>query len=126
MAVRCVVIAIAAAAAVLDGCAGESRAVSEVQPTAASILARSSPSAGSIVRAPIDTLTLRFNPPARLDELMVSGSEGQMPMMVHSSGEVRNYSIPLSGLQADRYTVEWRATAQGRNYRGRFSFTVDE
>jgi methionine-rich copper-binding protein CopC len=49
-----------------------------------------------------------------------------MPMMVHSVGEVRDYSIPLSGLAAGPYTVDWRATAHGREYRGRFSFTVIE
>ena len=124
MAVRFLGIAIAGAAALLGGCAASSRPVSAAQPPAASILARSSPSAGSIVRTPVDTLKLRFNPPARLDELLVTGSEGQMPMMVHSAGEVRDYSIPLSGLGAGAYTVDWRATAQGRDYSGSFSFTV--
>jgi len=33
---------------------------------------------------------LRFDLPARLIELTVTGTEGAMPMMVHSVGEVLN------------------------------------
>ena len=121
---RCVAIGLAGAAALLDGCAASSGPTSAAQPPAASILARSSPSAGAIVRAPVDTLELRFSPPARLDELMVTGPGGQMPMMVHSAGEERDYSIPLSGIDAGTYTADWRATSRGRAYRGSFSFTV--
>jgi len=67
---------------------------------------------------------LQFNPPARLDEVTVSGAAGTMPMMVHSVGEVRDYSIPLSGLSAGVYIVHWQATAAGHEYRGQFSFAV--
>lgn len=55
---------------------------------------------------------------------MLTGSEGQIPMMVHSAGAARDYSIPLPELDAGTYIVGWRATAQGREYRGEFSFTV--
>lgn len=55
---------------------------------------------------------------------MLTGSEGQIPMMVHSAGAARDYSIPLPELDAGTYIVGWRATAEGREYRGEFSFTV--
>ena len=44
--------------------------------------------------------------------------------MVHSMGEVADYSIPLSGLEAGTYTVSWKATAQAKAYRGSFAFTA--
>lgn len=47
-----------------------------------------------------------------------------MPIMVHAVGEVADYSIPLSGLGPGGYTVNWRATAQGRAYTGSLTFTV--
>lgn len=92
--------------------------------SSASILASSSPAAGETVPETVDTLRLQFNPPARLDELTVSGAAGTMPMMVHAIGEVRDYSIPLSGLSAGVYTVDWRATAAGHEHRGQFSFKI--
>lgn len=47
-----------------------------------------------------------------------------MPMMVHAAGELSYYSVPLSGLGPGAYTVSWRATAHGREYRGAFGFIV--
>lgn len=47
-----------------------------------------------------------------------------MPTMVHAAGEVSEYSIPLPGLEPGHYTVNWRATSRGREYRGSFAFTV--
>jgi methionine-rich copper-binding protein CopC len=122
---RWLLIAIATAA-LLDGCAARSPSSPITERPPASILASSSPAPGETVRQAVDTLTLHFNPPARLDELTVTGAEGTMPMMVHSAGEMRDYSIPVSGLAAGPYTVDWRATAHGRGYRGKFSFTVIE
>ena len=87
-------------------------------------MASSTPEAGSTVREPIDSLELRFNPPARLMEVTVAGPAGAMPMMVHSVGEVGDYSLPLTGLEPGSYSVNWSATAQGREYRGSFGFTV--
>ena len=92
--------------------------------TAASILAWSRPAAGSRVTAPVNELVLHFSPPARLDEVTVSGPEGAMPMMVTAVGEVEHYSLPVSGLQAGSYTVSWRASAAGTDYRGSFGFQV--
>lgn len=45
-------------------------------------------------------------------------------MMVHSVGEVADYSIPLPGLGPGSYTVNWRATAQAKAYQGSVPFTV--
>ena len=89
-----------------------------------SILEMSIPAAGSTVQGPVDELILHFNPPARLDEVTVTGPEGAMPMMVTSVGEVQDYSLPLPALGAGAYSVAWRATAQGHAYQGSFAFTV--
>lgn len=89
-----------------------------------SILAGSDPAPGSTVAAPVNELVLRFNPTARLDEVTVSGPGGLMPMMVTAVGDAPNYSLPLSGLGPGSYTVNWRATAAGKQNRGSFSFTV--
>jgi len=69
-------------------------------------------------------LELHFNPAARLTEVILSGPDGDMPTMVHALGEVSDYSIPLSGLAPGAYVVNWRATAEGREYRGSFGFVV--
>ena len=92
--------------------------------TGQSILAWSSPAAGSIVAAPVNQLVLHFSPPARLMEVTVAGPEGMMPMMVTAVGEVEHYSLPLSGLGPGSYTVDWRASIRGQQHRGRFSFAV--
>lgn len=89
-----------------------------------SILQRSTPAAGSTVAAPVDALILDFVSPARLNEVMVSGPDGQMPMMIDSAGEQTHYSVPLPGLGAGAYTVNWRATSAGQDHRGSFAFTV--
>ena len=115
----------------LTGCApsnGQPGAAPAVAPAGeaaeSAILVRSSPSSGSTVRAPVDVLELEFDPPARLAEVIVTGPDGAMPMMISPVGEVRSYSLPLDGLGPGAYTVAWRATAQGREYRGAFGFTV--
>lgn len=100
-------------------------AASAEQPAAASILAASKPTAGSTVRAPVNELVLHFTPPARLEEVTVSGPEGTMPMMVSAVGEVEHYSLPLAGLGAGRYVVAWRASRSGVQHRGSFGFTVE-
>jgi methionine-rich copper-binding protein CopC len=112
--------------ALLWGCAAQDSAVPASSASAArqSILASSSPAAGSTVRSPVEELQLRFDPPARLDEVIVSGPDGTMPTMVHAVGEVADYSIPLSGLGPGPYTVNWRAISRAREYSGSFGFTV--
>ncbi len=92
--------------------------------TEQSILARSNPAAGSTVPAPVDKLELWFDPPARLHEVTVTGPEGTMPMMVSAVGEVEYYSLPMSASEPGEYTVAWRATAAGQEYRGSFRFTL--
>ncbi len=89
-----------------------------------SILAWSTPAAGSTVSGPVNELVLHFSPPARLGEVTVTGPDGAMPMMVTAVGEVKHYSLPLPGLGPGRYAVEWRALAAGAEKQGRFGFTV--
>ena len=114
--------------ALLGGCAQQQQqqppaggaTVAEVD----SILVSSVPAAGASVAAPVDQLVLRFSPPARLDEVIVAGPQGSVPMMITPVGEVGNYSLPLPELGAGNYTVRWRATASGKEHQGRFSFAV--
>ena len=119
--------ALIAAVALLGGCAAEPAAAPAGTSAASSdqsILVASSPAAGSAVSGPVNELMLHFSPPARLHEVTVTGPDGTMPMMVTAVGEVEHYSLPLSGLEAGSYTVDWRASAAGRDHQGRFSFTV--
>ena len=92
--------------------------------TAGSILAWSKPAAGSTVAGPVNGLVLHFSPPARLDEVTVTGPDGAMPMMVTAVGEVEHYALPLSADAPGGYTVAWRASAKGREYQGSFGFTL--
>ena len=91
---------------------------------AQSILAGSTPAAGSSVSGPVDNLVLRFTPSARLGEVIVTGPDGTMPMMVDAVGELATFTVPTSGLGPGAYRVDWRATAAGREQRGSFAFTV--
>ena len=109
--------------ALLNACA----AAPPAEPAAVtqSILQSSTPADGSIVEGPVTDLKLRFSPPARLDELTVTGSDGMtMPMMVTAAGEVSTYSIPVSDLGPGAYTVQWRASAGGTPHQGTIRFTV--
>lgn len=112
------------AAGLIAGCAVEPARAPAAQPAVESILERSLPAAGSTVAEPVNSLELHFNPPARLDELTISGSDGTMPMMVHAAGETADYSIPLPGLSSGQYSANWKAFAAGREYRGSIAFTV--
>lgn len=121
--------AIVLGGALLGGCAAQPAASNATPPRQqqdqqTSILAGSTPAAGSTVAAPVNELKLRFDPPARLDEVTVTGPDGTMPMMVHAVGETADYSLPLSGLGPGGYTVNWKATSGGRAYQGSFAFTV--
>jgi hypothetical protein len=90
------------------GTAGQQPAYGNIVEAEPSVLVGSSPVAGSTVTGPVDVLVLRFSPPARLDEVTVTGPDGTMPMMLSPVGEQDSYSVPLSGLTAGRYTVDWR------------------
>ena len=105
------------------GCVAPS-AAAPVADSSAAILASSRPAAGSTVSAPVDELVLHFVRPARLDEVTLSGPQGTMPMMLSPAGEVQDYSLPVSALDRGAYSVSWRATAAGQEYRGSFGFTV--
>lgn len=111
-------------AVLLAACAVQPTESPPAQQPTGSILISSSPAVGSTVREPVDSLELQFDPPARLDEVTMSGPAGKMPMMVHAVGEVARYSLPLSVTGPGRYRIEWRAMARGNEYRGSFEFTV--
>lgn len=116
------VLALSAALLSLNACAA-----APVAPVAAerTILASSTPAAGSTVTGPVNQLELRFDPPARLLEVTVTGADGlTMPMMVTAVGEVNRYALPLPGLEPGRYRVDWRASVAGAEHRGSFAFTV--
>lgn len=115
---------IALAASALAACAAQPVTGPAPATTASSILQRSTPAAGAVVAAPVNTLILEFNPPALLNEVTVSGPDGTMPMMLSPVGEQPRYSLPLSGLGPGAYHVNWRASAGGQDYRGDFAFTV--
>ena len=119
-----VVALIAAGLFALSGCAQAPAAVAPSDSPEA-ILADTSPSAGSTIEGPIEELTFRFARPARLIELMVTGPDGVMPVMITPAGETTAYSIPVSSLATGAYTVDWRAASAGRDYRGSFSFKVN-
>lgn len=115
----------AIASLALASCAARPAAAPAPAPAAAaSILQASDPAPGATVAAPLNALTLHFSPPARLDELLVQGPDGSMPMMVTAAGEQARYSVPLPGLGSGAYTVSWRATAARREHKGSFAFTV--
>lgn len=118
-----IAIAALAALATAAGCAANP-APAPVATHPHSILASSSPAAGQVVKSAPDSLKLHFDPPARLDEVTVTGPDGKMPMMIDSVGEVADYDLPLSGMSAGSYTVEWKATSSGSDHNGSFSFKV--
>ena len=111
--------------ALLGGCAAlDSGPTARASSQAGPVLVSATPRPGSTVHGSVDELKLHFSPPARLDEVTVAGPDGLMPAMVHAVGEVADYSIPITISAPGAYTVSWRATAKGREYRGSFAFTV--
>ena len=73
---------------------------------------------------PVNQLQLHFARPARLLEVTVDGPDGLSPMMITAAGETHDYTIPLPGLGAGAYRVNWRASAAGAPYSGVIGFTV--
>lgn len=113
--------------ALLPSCAvGQGEGTNDAPKSAAqTLLASSRPADGSTVPTPVNELELDFARPARLAEVTVTGSDGsKMPMMVNAVGEVIHYSLPLNDLGAGHYTVEWRASSAGIDYRGNIHFEV--
>jgi methionine-rich copper-binding protein CopC len=47
-----------------------------------------------------------------------------MPTMITPAAEQAHYSVPLSGLERGKYSVNWRATVAQQEHKGRFSFSV--
>lgn len=108
----------------LGGCTAVPRETSAAAVQADSVLVRSEPGPGAVVRAPVNSLQLHFQPPARLDQVTVTGPEGTMPTMVDAVGETADYAIPLAGLGPGKYEVAWKATVAGTVHSGSFGFTA--
>jgi methionine-rich copper-binding protein CopC len=88
-------------------------------------LLSSTPANGAIVEADLDNLILRFYRDVRLNEVVLVGPQGTMPMMVTAPMEQRIYSIPFSGLEPGAYQVIWRATAGSDPLSGELRFQVN-
>ena len=84
----------------------------------------STPAAGSVVAGPVNVLALDFSAPVALGEVLITGPDGKMPMMLSSAGQQRHFEIPLPGLSAGPYRVDWRASRNGIEQTGTFAFTV--
>jgi methionine-rich copper-binding protein CopC len=109
---------------IVSGCAAESSTAPRPQASDQTVLAGSDPANGSTVAGPVDQLKLRFSVPSRLLEVTVEGPEGLMPMMITAAAETTFYSIPLPGLGAGAYRVNWKASVSGRINTGTIAFQV--
>lgn len=118
------IVPLAALSCLLSGCTAQPAAPAAAATQPASILASSSPVAGSISADPVYSLQLRFDPPARLDELLIDGPAGTTASMVHSVGERDTYVVPIDAPGPGAYTVRWRAHVGSAEHRGQFGFTV--
>ena len=108
----------------LSSCAAQPPGGPQKQVAETAILAKSTPTDGSVVAGPVNQLQLRFARPARLLEVTIDGPDGLSPMMITAAGETTDYSVPLPGLGAGSYRVNWKASATGRTYNGMIAFTV--
>ncbi|MBC7576090.1 MAG: copper resistance protein CopC [Tardiphaga sp.] len=108
----------------LPGCATQPVDAQSRQAAETSILVRSTPANGATVAGPVNQLTLHFARAARLLEVTVEGPDGLSPMMITAVGEVKDYSVPLSGLGAGAYRANWKAGAAGQTYTATIASTV--
>lgn len=111
----------------LAGCSATSPAPEAAPPASAAatgLTVTSTPAAGSTVAGPVNSLMLHFSAPVALGEVTVAGPDGLMPMMLSSAGLQAHYEIPLPGLGAGSYTVNWKAMHAGAERSGSFAFTV--
>lgn len=108
----------------LSNCAAQSPEAAPRQTSQASLLERSTPADGSTVAGPVNRLHLTFARPARLLEVTLDGPDGLSPMMITAPAESIEYDVPLPGINAGSYRVNWRANAAGRDYAGTLRFTV--
>ena len=108
----------------LSACAARPPVAASTTAHQVGLLARSTPADGASVTAPVDQLQLHFARPARLLEVTVDGPDGTSPMMISAAGETTDYSVPLPGLAAGAYRINWKATAAGRAYDGMISINV--
>ena len=88
-------------------------------------LVSSTPANGAIVKPDLEALVLRFEQAVRLNEVLLIGPGGMMPMMVTAPTEQKEFSIPLSGLEPGSHQVTWRATAGTEMLSGVLRFTVE-
>lgn len=109
----------------LSACSAVPTEMGKGSPTDQAALVRSSPADGSTVRAPVDELELQFARPARLYEVTVTDAQGMItPIMITATGELTRYSIPLDGLYASSYTVNWRARMVSAEIAGSIHFVA--
>lgn len=90
------------------------------------VLESSTPANGSTLSRSPDNMIFLFSRPVRLSEVTVTSRGGMtMPMMVTAAGALERFSIPLSPLEPDSYTVRWRAVdAAGRPHEGSIAFVI--
>ncbi|MGH6658191.1 MAG: copper resistance CopC family protein [Sphingomicrobium sp.] len=98
--------------------------VSIVAATPADLSVTTTPAAGSSVQGPLNQVTLDFSAPVALTEVLITGPDGIMPMMLSPAGVQARYSVPVPGLQEGRYTLAWKATLDGQPKSGSFAFTI--
>jgi methionine-rich copper-binding protein CopC len=92
--------------------------------TSADLSVTSTPAAGSIVQGPLNQVILEFSAPVALGEVLITGPDGMMPMMLSPAGVQTRYSVPVPGLLAGQYTLAWKATQGGQPKSGSFAFTI--
>ena len=98
--------------------------VSIVGTSPAGLSVTSTPAAGSSVKGPLSQVILDFSAPVALGEVLVSGPDGVMPMMLSPAGVQTHYSVPVPGLGEGFYTVAWKAILDGQPKNGSFAFTI--
>jgi methionine-rich copper-binding protein CopC len=73
------------------------------------------------------TLTLQFNEAAKLAILKLTTGEKEISVPVDKSAKAsQTFNIPLPGLAAGKYVVQWTAVAadDGHMTKGSFDFTI--
>lgn len=98
--------------------------VSIIGTSPAGLSVTSTPAAGSSVKGPLNQVILDFSAPVALGEVLVTGPDGVMPMMLSPAGVQTHYSVPVPGLGEGSYTLAWKATLDGQPKNGSFAFTI--
>lgn len=98
--------------------------VSAIAAVPAELSVASTPAAGTTVKGPLNQVILDFSTPVALSEVLVTGPDGVMPMMLSPAGVQTHYSVPVPGLGEGSYTLAWKATLDGQPKNGSFAFTI--